>query len=244
MFRRPRFLAMLALTALLSSCSGVEYRDPMPQDFPVHGIDVSRWQAEINWHEVRRDGVEFAFIKATEGGDFIDPMFVTNWYAAKEAGVPRGAYHFYYFCRPVEEQIAWFIQNVPRDPQALPPVLDMEWNHISKNCPKPPPADKIAADVGVFLDAVEAHYGKRPIVYTTIDFHRDVLVGKYTAHDFWLRSVASHPSYKYDRRDNWVFWQYTAQGTIKGIKGPVDRNVFFGTRSQWQQWLRGELRRK
>ena len=75
---------------------------------PIHGIDVSRWQGKIDWALVRAAGTQFAFIKATEGGDHLDPRFTENWYGAAQAGVPRGAYHFMYWCRPAHEQAAWF----------------------------------------------------------------------------------------------------------------------------------------
>lgn len=233
----------LVCALFLSGCAMFDFPDPTPEDFAVHGIDVSRWQGDIDWHRVKKAGVEFVWIKATEGGDHLDPKFWQNWQGAKAAGVPRGAYHFYFFCRPVEDQIAWFIQNVPVDPDALPPVLDMEWNAHSRTCRDRPPRDVILRDMRKFLEAMEAHYGKRPVIYSSVDFHRDRLVDAKTDYDFWLRSVASHPDRKYERRRDWVFWQYTAEGEVDGIEGPVDRNAFFGTRSQWRKWLRGELRR-
>ena len=101
---------------------------------PIHGIDVSRWQGKIDWASVRAAGTQFAFIKATEGGDHLDPRFTENWYGAAHAGVPRGAYHFMYWCRPAHEQAAWFRRNVPDDFDALPPVLDLEWNGHSGSC--------------------------------------------------------------------------------------------------------------
>jgi lysozyme len=225
----------------VAACAAFDFPDPTPEDFAIHGIDVARYQGDIDWNRVKRAGTEFAWIKATEGGDYVDPKFMDNWLLAKAAGVPRGAYHFYYFCRPVEEQISWFIQNVPVDPQALPPVLDMEWNAHSRTCRERPPRDQVIADMRKFLEAVEAHYGKRPVIYSSVDFHRDRLVDAKHRYDFWLRSVASHPDRKYEKRKNWVFWQYTATGRVDGVEGNVDRNVFFGTRSQWRQWLRGEL---
>jgi lysozyme len=66
---------------------------------PVQGIDVSRWQGKIDWASVAAAGKQFAFIKATEGGDHIDPRFLENWHGAKQAGLVRGAYHFVYWCR-------------------------------------------------------------------------------------------------------------------------------------------------
>lgn len=222
----------------IAACAGFEFPDPTPDDFPIHGIDVSRYQGEIDWQEVRRSGVEFVWIKATEGGDYLDPKFHSYWEGARAAGIPRGAYHFWYFCRPVEEQIAWFIQNVPVDPGALPPVLDMEWNAHSKTCRKRPPRGEIIRDMQIFIQALTKHYGKAPVIYSSVDFHRDRLVNMLPAHQFWLRSVASHPRHKYENRDDWMFWQYTAEGRVPGIKGNVDRNVFYGSKSQWRLWLR------
>jgi len=203
----------------------------------VHGIDVSKFQGTINWTAARRSGVQFAFIKATEGGDRIDDRFHENWNAAKNAGVARGAYHFYYFCRPAADQIAWFKSHVPKDPDALPPVLDMEWNGHSPTCTKKPPRSDVLSEMRVFLAEAERHYGKKPIIYSSVDFHREILVGEFKDHPFWLRSVAGHPDTKYDGRRDWVFWQYTGTGTVPGVEGDVDRNVFRGGHDKWKKWL-------
>ena len=93
---------------------------------PIHGVDISKWQGKVDWAALRQAGTQFAFIKATEGGDHVDNRFIENWYGAKQAGVPRGAYHFVYWCRPAHEQAMWFKKNVPHDPQALPP--SSTWN--------------------------------------------------------------------------------------------------------------------
>jgi lysozyme len=127
----------------------------------IQGIDVSRWQRQIDWERVKGAGTRFAFIKATEGGDHLDERFRENWTGAKAAGIPRGAYHFMFWCRPVRDQIRWFIRNVPKDPDALPPVLDVEWNNHSR-CPKAPPT-VARAKMREMLRAFEAHYGKKPI---------------------------------------------------------------------------------
>ncbi len=66
-----------------------------------------------------------------------------------------------------------------------------------------------------FMDRLEAHYGKKPIVYTSVDFHRDNLVGHFQNYPFWVRSVAAHPQKIYDSR-RWAFWQYTSTGVVPG----------------------------
>lgn len=240
MFDQIRQACLILGPLLLGACSAYEFPDPTPEDYAIHGIDISKYQGDIDWVEARRGGVKFAWIKATEGGDHLDHRFMDNWNGAKAAGVPRGAYHFYYFCRPVNEQVSWVIENVPVDPNALPLVLDMEWNAHSKTCRIRPPRAEIVRDMQYFLTEIEKHYGKRPVIYSSVDFHRDRMVGAFKSYDFWLRSVASYPNRIYTDRDDWVFWQYTAEGRIPGIDGNVDRNVFFGTKSQWRKWLSGE----
>jgi lysozyme len=247
-FRRSIRLTLAALAACsLAACSSVEEMGPARDysaklgdevtKYPVHGIDVSKYQGNIDWPAAARSGVRFAYIKATEGGDRKDDRFDENWQGARAAGIPTGAYHFYYFCRPVEDQIAWFKTHVPPARDALPPVLDMEWNHLSPTCKKRPPAAQVQADMEVFLAEMRRFYGKSPIIYTTVDFHRDVLHSNALGnHAFWVRSVASHPAAKYADR-SWTFWQYTATGSVPGVRGKVDRNVFAGSERQWQQFL-------
>jgi lysozyme len=205
------------------------------QKHPIHGIDISKWQGRVDWASLRSAGTQFAFIKATEGGDHIDERFLENWNAAKRAGVPRGAYHFVYWCRPAHEQAEWFRRNVPADPDALPPVLDLEWNNNSR-CPQRVPREQALEMTRIMLQAMEAHTGKRPIIYTDINFHADVLDGSFNDYPFWLRSVAAEPHERFNNR-RWTFWQFTTTGRVPGVSGDVDRNVFYGTENQWNTFL-------
>jgi lysozyme len=243
--------AVLMLATLLVEAPA-EARNPYPlksdaephdgvlaaKRLPIQGIDISRWQRDIDWEEVRRAGTRFAFIKATEGGDHIDERFRDNWAESKRAGVPRGAYHFVFWCRPAKDQIRWFIRNVPKDPDALPPVLDVEWNNHSR-CPRTTP-DKARAKMREMLRAFEQHYGKKPVIYTDINFHEDVLEGvrEFDDYPFWIRSTAAKPEARYENRP-WEFWQFTTTGRVPGIVGDVDRNAFFGTERQFRDWMEG-----
>lgn len=211
------------------------WRNGHPYNHQVHGVDVSRYQGNVNWHAARNAGVSFAFIKATEGGDHSDPAFGRYWAETRAAGMPRGAYHFYYFCRSGAEQAAWFIANVPRERGALPPVIDLEWVHTSRTCRYKPSVAEIKREAGQFISILHRHYGQRPIVYTTVDFYRDTRLGDLNA-EFWLRSVADHPSRIYPGQ-RWTFWQYTGTGTAPGFSGNVDLNAFAGTQMQWRRWL-------
>lgn len=228
----PASRAVAGLTPRFGDTDPHDWSGVVPWQYPVHGIDVSRYQGDIDWRTVRRSGIGFAFIKATEGGDYADDRFRQNWDAAAAAGMPRGAYHYYYFCRPALEQASWFINHVPRDASALPPVLDLEWTHTSKTCTYRPPAAKVIEEARIFLAALTAYYGRRPIIYTTVDFYDENELWRLDTYPMWLRSVAGHPSDVYPGQ-RWHFWQYTGTGVVGGIEGPTDLNVFAGSPAQW-----------
>lgn len=262
-----RFAALLALT-LLAACStvndlapvpsaggfGVSVRSPRfadtdphewesgaPWNYAVHGTDVSKYQTSVDWHQARSSGISFAFIKATEGGDRVDDRFSEHWSRTKAAGIPRAAYHFYYFCRPAAEQAQWFIQNVPKERSSMPPVLDMEWNPHSPTCKLRPNSATVRSEMSIFLSMVEKHYGKKPIIYTSVDFFDDNDLSSFRGYPYWLRSVAGHPREKYGSHP-FTFWQYTGTGVIPGMKGNADINVFNGSEAAWNSWLRQNTR--
>lgn len=213
----------------------IDFGRVTPQDHLVHGVDVSRWQGTIDWETLRKQGANFAYIKATDGGDHLDPMFQTNWRGAAAAGIARGAYHFFYWCRSGEEQAEWFIRNVPKELGALPPVIDVEWNHQSA-CNQTLTPRLVISKMKAFMDRVERHYGQRPVIYATPDFYADNLRGQFKDYPFWLRSVSAHPSERYPDRE-WVFWQYSGTGLSNGVTGEIDLNVFRGDKRQWHDWL-------
>ncbi len=214
-----------------------------PSQFPIHGVDVSRWQGAIDWRAVRASGVKFAFIKATEGGDHLDPRFRENWDNAKAAGVPRGAYHFVWWCRPGHEQVEWYKRNVPYDAHALPPVLDVEHQPTSRTCRKKLSREETLAKMRLMLREMEAHYRKKPIIYVTVDFYAEMMhPNEFSDYPTWIRSTKYEPSVHYPGRA-WTFWQYQSDGRIPGMKGNIDRNAFYGTREQWRDWLAGRHQR-
>ena len=240
----PRFSRWLDAAAFRTNLSQLGDLSPHPDvarahKMEVQGIDVSRWQGDIDWARVGRSGKRFAFIKATEGQDHSDPMFLKNWNEAKRAGVARGAYHFMYWCSSAEAQARWFIANVPRDDAALPPVIDAEWNSHSRTCAARIDPDLARAKIAYMMAALEAHYGQRPIIYTDIPFHEDVLENRLPETDFWIRSTAAEPAKRYRNRADWRFWQFTTTGRVPGITRERRSQRLRRSPRQWERWLKG-----
>ncbi|HWL35494.1 MAG TPA: GH25 family lysozyme [Frankiaceae bacterium] len=180
----------------------------------TYGLDVSHHQGPIDWARVKGDGIAFAYVKATEGGDHVDTRFSDNWSGAGSAGVERGAYHFFTLCTPGVRQAQHFLATVPDGP-ALPPALDLE---LAGNCAARPPAQDVRAEVTAFAEVVEQARGQRVLLYVGDDFaeryFRD-LGGR----EQWVPRVLRRPG------GEWRVWQASAWARVDGVAGPVDLDV-------------------
>jgi lysozyme len=201
--------------------------------YDVVGVDVSNHQGDVHWPALARTDIAFAYIKATEGGDFRDRRFQVNWDRARDAGMPRGAYHFFTQCRLGADQVRNFIGLVPREPNTLPPVLDVE--HMGP-CRSGRQVADLVKEIATALDMLEAHYGRRPLLYVTSEFNAAYLQGHFAGERFWARSLVLPPRF---RTDQWLIWQYHNSGRRAGVSGPVDLNVFRGSRRQFEAFVAG-----
>jgi len=232
--------AMLSLTASLiwymSRPRFVHYKDfgiDIPINYSIHGIDVSKYQSVIDWQDVKAMRVKnikigFSFIKATEGTDDTDRRFKRNWRAAKEAGIPRGAYHFFNPYKDGKAQAQNFIDEVKLQKGDMPPVLDIEQTgSVGK--------ELLQQRVAEWLNIVERRYKVKPIIYTGADFYQKYLAGKFDEYPLWVAHylVKNKPRVK----RNWNFWQHNEAGHVNGIDAYVDFNVFNGDSAAFQQLL-------
>jgi lysozyme len=195
-------------------------KTPLLAGYAVHGIDVSSYQGRIDWKEVSRNHVKFAFIKATEGVTMRDSRFQRNWNAARQAGIYRGAYHYFQPTYDGARQANLFTRTVPLAPGDLPPVLDVEHAEFHDIA-------VMRRNVAVWLRLVERHYGVRPILYSNYSFYKRYLAGHFDKYPLWL----AH--YEVDQprlpREKWIIWQHSDESYIPGIRGAVDFNVFQGS---------------
>ncbi|MDR1006270.1 MAG: hypothetical protein LBL74_05340 [Bacteroidales bacterium] len=215
------------------ACGGVKINY---YDYPVRGIDVSAHQGKINWKQVADSDIRFAFVKATEGTDFIDGKMRTNLVEAKRNGIIVGAYHFFRFSKGGKEQAELFIKNVKPDMIDLPPVIDVEMsygNFISSFN-----KDKVRSEIFIFLRAIEKEYGKTPIIYTNRKTWTDILSADFDDYPVWLCKLCSEPTIK------WTFWQYSHQGSVSGIDKEVDMNTFCGNYNQFVDYVTGNSDKK
>lgn len=180
------------------------------------GIDVSSHQGDIDWRRVADDDIEFAYIKATEGGDFVDERFTANWTAAGVAGVERGAYHFFTLCTAGTIQAQNFLRVAPPSAPALAPAVDLE---LAGNCSSRPPQETVDAELTDFLRIVEADWGREVVLYVGLDFERRYPVRDWLDRPLWIRRFLLRPS------EPWSIWQLHGYANVDGIDDSVDLNV-------------------
>ncbi len=215
-------LVLLGVPALLLGTAQFYYMgyEPGRGQYPVQGVDISHHQGLIDWDRVKDGGLDFVYMKATEGGDFKDPRFQENWLEAGRVGIRRGAYHYFTLCRPGAEQVRNFLDTVPLTPDTLPPAVDLEFDG---NCASRPAKEALHHELQIFLDALERRYGTKPLLYLTKSFYQFYLAGEFKQYPPWQRALLLEPAFT-DR--SWTFWQFHNQGRRKGINGPVDLNLF------------------
>lgn len=184
-----------------------------------YGIDVSRYQGNIDWREVSKDKrVSFVYLKATESTGLVDRTYERNLRGARKAGLPVGVYHFFSPKTPAHQQLANFMSVVDPKTQDLIPIVDVEVAPRRKSQIVP-----FLKRLRAFVDGVEKYFGCKPMIYTSQNFYKEFLAGKFLDCPFMLAKYSEGvPEVGEDIR--FLVWQFTASGSIRGITGNVDRS--------------------
>ena len=210
-----------------------EFGIAIPEQYSIHGIDVSKYQSTIAWEEVKAMKVKniqlgFSFIKATEGIGNTDPYFKRNWKKTKDNGITRGAYHFFIGSKDGRMQAENFIDKVELEAGDMPPVLDAEQLNGAS-------ASQLRIEIKKWLDIVENHYHVKPIIYTNVDFYNKNLGSEFDSYPLWVAHYYQAEQPRINR--GWIFWQHSDIGRVNGIVSKVDFNVFNGDSTEFKHLL-------
>ena len=224
----------LAVVCLLVFSSIWAYRNYMTSPpyvdenkYPIQGIDISRHNGKVDFKKVANSGVEFVFIKASEGKSHRDPLYAANFEKSGKAGLQRGAYHFFRFDREGADQAENFLQAIGSDIPELPLVIDVE----AAGNPKNVSPQKVTERLEAMVEYMHLS-GHQVMFYTNMDGYYDYIADTFPGYPLWICRFKSNPI-----NAEWAFWQYDHHGKIDGIKGDVDLNVFSGNRREWEVFL-------
>lgn len=203
------------------------------------GIDIAAHQhpggAPIDWSDVKTDGQSFAFVKASEGGDWTNPYFVADANAASAAGLKVGAYHYARPASSASEQAAHFAAQLALVPgQTLPPVLDIEVDEGLS-------PEQLTNWVRQFTTELRALTGRTPMIYTYKYFWMGQMgnTTEFSDMPLWLAAYQDEAPDPVGGWDKISFWQRSGSGRVNGITGPVDMNLFNGSEGQLESFSNG-----
>ena len=182
------------------------------------GIDVSEWQADIDFKQVKKAGYSYVIIRTGYGWEYEDSHFKTNIQEAKSVGLDVGVYH-YSHATTIQEAIKeaqHVMQIISHYDLDLPIFYDIETdrqNHLSR--------DELTQIALTFLRTLENN-GYNPGIYAAQSWYEDRLdMRLLEVYPIWIASYTDYLTYegKYD------YWQYTSEGKISGISGYFDINA-------------------
>jgi lysozyme len=225
-----RWLSLLPAAASMLGIGAAEadpgWRPRCARGITVRGIDVSKWQGEIDWDAVKADGIEFAYIRVSDGAARPDPSFARNWAEAGRVGIARGAYQYF---RPLEdphEQADLLLASVgPPGPRDLPPAIDIE---VSDGVE----AREMARQMNRWTARVKKALGVRPLVYTSAKHWVELLAGAraFRRHLLWVAHYDADCPNTPSAWRRWTIHQVSQEAQVAGIPAPVDENRFHGSR--------------
>lgn len=197
----------------------------------LNGIDVSRWQGDIDFVAVRESGMQFVFIKATEGSTYVDPRFAENWKKANAAGLHVGVYHYFRASSSVpadqKDNIVKTLRSVAFDPAVHVLAIDIE---TARNTAATP--SQMADNAFELLQLLEEDGvlgGQLPLIYcdnNTWRYYLDAQRHDFSRYGLWIANwnvdAPTLPDTWQQAGKDWCVWQYSSKGRVAGIEGDVD----------------------
>ena len=187
-----------------------------PRSGPVEGIDVSHWQGDVDWKTVRESGIDFVFLKSTEGLKGVDPSFMKHHDALKSLGMLHGAYHFLKPDVDGAEQARHFMTITKAAECDLLPVVDVETAG--------PRLPEVLRD---YVAEIRRGLDVDPIIYVSPAFWNDNIAphsSEAWPNILWIAEYGVRTPKATSLIGPWRIWQYTNAGHVPGVEGKVDRD--------------------
>lgn len=225
------FLTAAALLAWAAYAAWINFRTSPPyvdrDRYPVAGIDISSHNGIVNLQKAANDGIEFVWIKASEGESFRDKNFSTNHKKAGDAGLKRGAYHFFRFDKDGVEQAINLLNAIGNRRLEMGVAIDVE----SSGNPEGIPDETIQERLSAMVDYLNLR-GLAPTLYCNKKDYYQYMADSFPGNSLWICSLSDDPG-----AEDCTFWQHNHKGSVKGIDGQVDLNVFAGSRKEWNDFI-------
>jgi lysozyme len=193
------------------------------------GIDVSHYQNDVNWEKAKNSGVKYAFVKATEGSEYIDPLYKTNISQLAKTDIPFSTYHFFEPSIDPIKQAKHYLETVTNSNQNISPVLDVEITNGLE-------AGELRKRIKTWLNYVEDKTGCKPIFYTYSSFWNSYLKDDFIKYPLWLADYSKEISLP-NGVSKWSIWQHSEKGKIAGVSSYVDLNLLNGSESELKKLL-------
>ena len=233
-----KWLLLLGAAALVVlTCGYIFWHYVLPHSvnvdryrFPIAGIDVSKHNGDIDFKRVRDDDYQFVFIKASEGKTYRDDAFDRNYKGAREAGLLVGAYHFFRKNRTGKEQADNFLSAINGKKMDLPLVIDLEddWGN-GATISRQTAIERVMEMIGILNDK-----GYQVMIYTNLDGYEKYYKNMMVDCDLWLCSFTGPDLLPHLPH---CIQQFSHEGSVDGVDGKVDLNVFRGSKREWAQYV-------
>ena len=212
---------LVIITATMYILIAPIYAFSPSSDTIYDGIDVSGWQENINYTQVKNSGIEIVYMKSSEGSNFVDPYFNQNYTNAKANNLKVGFYH-YLTARSVEQamqEASFFVATISGKNPDCRLAMDFEsFGNLS--------VEQINEIGLTFMKTVENLSGKEVIIYSNTNDAINVFSGELTNYPLWVAQYEVEEPTPNGKWNTWSGWQYTDLGEVAGINGYVDRDKF------------------
>jgi len=228
---RVRLIVVFSAAAIaLSALSFYFYKKYSVSDtfdksrkYHIQGLDVSHHNPILDWKEVKKQNIHFAYIKATEGITHDDRNYIYNYKLAKENGIKTGSYHFYNFGISGREQARHFIRTATCQSGDLIPAIDVEHSPDNPYSTDSAFLKSTIKELLILEKELYEYYGVHPLIYTNSDCYKLYIKGRFPDNPLWICNLSGEPK---EDIPNWVIWQFTHEGNLPGIVGNIDFNYF------------------